>query len=667
MKKHACILGIFFLLSALLISIPHSATPTELFAEELEWTIGDTWNYKVTFQSGRDLRLSHEIIDEGYQRIDGVSYEVFILNISGIIADIGNTMPLNMKIVPGTSSITGVMYHAKDDTAQKTIMNMTAHLRGDPNDTLYSYSVNEERCEYLSEGIPPPIIDVGTVWNITRIEKVNRSTIISGGHYGNGYLYTNNTHRQIHLTNLCVEKKIQPVAAGNFSVYKIRRTDKDTPGNYSLYFLSPLIKREILLLDFLAGEPFIPHQTTELLKGYNVSSAPTSLTALFTWNPQNPGINETVTLTANRSSDPQANITSYSWSYTSHDAPHFPVTMGTGKLLFYQWQHAGIYNITLTITNTYNETDTKNRSLTIQANNPPTATFTHTPAQPHVNDQITFDASSSHDTDGEIVSYAWDWDNNGAFDDPVYTATEYHLWTTPGTYPVTLKVTDDNGGINTTTQTIIITEPSQPSTNRPPLADFSYIPQDPTDLDLISFRDLSTDPDGWVVDWLWNFGDGATSTNQHPGHHYTTNGIYTIRLTVTDDMDATHTITQDITVLNVPPTASFTTLPAIPHTVNQTITLNSTSTDPDGTIINWTWNLEENITAYGEKITHTYTHDGLVNVTLTVIDDDGDTDTTTLPLTIQKKDDQDNTPGFGFIILLTATTLVLYIRKKQYI
>jgi PKD repeat protein len=340
--------------------------------------------------------------------------------------------------------------------------------------------------------------------------------------------------------------------------------------------------------------------------------------------------------------------------------------MGTDKIQSYHWPHAGIYNITLTITNTYNETDTKTRSLTIQANTPPTATFTHTPSHPHVNDQITFDASSSHDSDGEIVSYAWDWDNNGIFDDTVYTATEYHLWTTPGTYPVTLKVMDNNGGINTTTQTISVTETSPPTDNRPPVADFSYIPQEPTVLDIISFRDLSTDTDGWVVDWLWNFGDGATSTHQHPGHQYTTTGIYTLRLTVTDDMDATHTLTHDITIRNVPPTASFTTLPSSPITVNQIITFNSTSIDPDGTIINWTWNLEENITTYGETITHTYTQDGIFNISLTVTDNNGDTDTTTLPLTIQKKDATNNTSGFEFLALLTATTIILYIRKKQH-
>jgi hypothetical protein len=131
-------------------------------------------------------------------------------------------------------------------------------------------------------------------------------------------------------------------------------------------------------------------------------------------------------------------------------------------------------------------------------------------------------------------------------------------------------------------------------------------------------------------------------------------------------MGATHTITQDITVLNVHPTASFTTLPSPPPTINHVITFNSTSIDPDGTLINWTWNLEKNLTVYGETITHTYSHDGLFNVTLTVMDDDGDTDTTTLALTIPSKEDTDSTPGFGFLALLTATALIVYLRKKQH-
>ncbi|MGH9871912.1 MAG: PKD domain-containing protein, partial [Pyrinomonadaceae bacterium] len=55
------------------------------------------------------------------------------------------------------------------------------------------------------------------------------------------------------------------------------------------------------------------------------------------------------------------------------------------------------------------------------------------------------------------------------------------------------------------------------------------------------FIDRSTDPDGQIVSWAWNFGDGGTSPEQHPVHTYALPGDYTVSLTVTDNSGLTHT------------------------------------------------------------------------------------------------------------------------------
>ncbi|MFW5946392.1 MAG: GEVED domain-containing protein, partial [Candidatus Natronoplasma sp.] len=70
----------------------------------------------------------------------------------------------------------------------------------------------------------------------------------------------------------------------------------------------------------------------------------------------------------------------------------------------------------------------------------------------------------------------------------------------------------------------------------------------PTTEDTIDFTDESTDNDGSIEEWSWDFGDGATSTSQNPSHSYDTADTYTVELTVTDDDGATDTTTQDITV-----------------------------------------------------------------------------------------------------------------------
>jgi subtilisin family serine protease len=81
-------------------------------------------------------------------------------------------------------------------------------------------------------------------------------------------------------------------------------------------------------------------------------------------------------------------------------------------------------------------------------------------------------------------------------------------------------------------------------TNELPNADFTYT----ADLLRVQFTDTSTDADGTVVAWNWNFGDSQTSTAQNPSHNFATEGTYNVTLTVTDDAGDTGSTSQNITV-----------------------------------------------------------------------------------------------------------------------
>lgn len=81
-----------------------------------------------------------------------------------------------------------------------------------------------------------------------------------------------------------------------------------------------------------------------------------------------------------------------------------------------------------------------------------------------------------------------------------------------------------------------------------PTASFTYSPSCPAKDEDVQFTDTSTDPDGTIVSWEWEFGDGGTSTEQNPTHRYSDKGTYTITLTVTDDDGLTDSHSESLTV-----------------------------------------------------------------------------------------------------------------------
>jgi PKD repeat protein len=84
----------------------------------------------------------------------------------------------------------------------------------------------------------------------------------------------------------------------------------------------------------------------------------------------------------------------------------------------------------------------------------------------------------------------------------------------------------------------------EPLPNSPPTAAFSYNISELT----VDFTDQSTDSDGYIVKWSWNFGDGSTSTAQSPIHTYAVDGTYNVSLTVTDDNGSTGSVSENVTL-----------------------------------------------------------------------------------------------------------------------
>ena len=180
----------------------------------------------------------------------------------------------------------------------------------------------------------------------------------------------------------------------------------------------------------------------------------------------------------------------------------------------------------------------------------------------------------------------------------------------------------------TFTTTLMARVIETPPDNLPPTAAFTATCSGLTcDFD----ASTSTDPDGSITTYTWDLGDGSQATGATAAHTYTA-GIYSVTLTVTDDDSATNTTTREVTATeppdNLPPTAAFTaTCSGLTCDFDA-----STSTDPDGSITTYTWDLGDGSQATGATAAHTYTA-GIYSVTLTVTDDDSATNTTTREVT----------------------------------
>jgi PKD repeat protein len=156
---------------------------------------------------------------------------------------------------------------------------------------------------------------------------------------------------------------------------------------------------------------------------------------------------------------------------------------------------------------------------------------------------IEVDASRSEDADGVIVEYRWSF-GDGEMGQGV---TASHTYSRPGTYTVALTVTDDRGAMVGKDYVI-----APRAVNQAPTARFSHWAKG---LEVGVDASGSSDPEGLVVEFDWDFGDGETARGVRASHTYEKGGSYAIRLTVADDPGATGTVSEVVSVAN-PPSSS---------------------------------------------------------------------------------------------------------------
>jgi len=191
----------------------------------------------------------------------------------------------------------------------------------------------------------------------------------------------------------------------------------------------------------------------------------------------------------------------------------------------------GVYTLIVTDAKGCTAQDT----ATINVSLPPVVTFVGVDTAGCAALCVSFDCTTAN-----IAIYAWDFGDNN--NNTASTKNPVHCYKTPGSFSVTLTLTDNNGCTSTMTKTNYITV--FPNV----LADFTASPQPTTVLNPnISFTDQST---GGAISWDWSFGDllNSTSSLQNPKFTYKDSGCYNVTLSANNQYNCPDTITKPICI-----------------------------------------------------------------------------------------------------------------------
>ncbi len=160
------------------------------------------------------------------------------------------------------------------------------------------------------------------------------------------------------------------------------------------------------------------------------------------------------------------------------------------------------------------------------------------------------------------------------------------------------------------------------SSNRAPVASFTASPSSgAAPLTVAVNAAGSTDSDGSITSYAWDFGDGGTATGVTAQHVYSQAGTYTIKLTVTDDDGARGETTRTISVTgNEAPVAELRYTAGCGLAPLQASFDASRSYDFDGNLATYAWDFGDGATGTGATVAHTYNTAGTFPVVLTVTD-----------------------------------------------
>ncbi len=319
-------------------------------------------------------------------------------------------------------------------------------------------------------------------------------------------------------------------------------------------------------------------------------------------------VGEELTFDASDSRDPDGHLVDYAWDFGDGNR-------GNGVAVSHAYAAPGRYLVTLTVrddSGTRSETDTTQSPVVV--NQPPIADAGGD--QLVTVSEVLFDARRSYDSDGEILTWQWDFGDGTSGAGP----RPRHAYTAPGRYQVVLSVTDDSETVSAEardTITVVI--------NAKPVADAGPNRTAVPGQNLTVDGSASFDPDGTISDYRWDFGDNSAGQGVTVEHVYDEPGLYQVHLQVLDDSGHHQAVdfVDALIRINAPPIAiAGEDILAAPE---QVIVLDaSASHDPDGEIASYRWTFSDGqIFTNGPRVQRSFPQPGSFSAVLEVTDDSG--------------------------------------------
>ncbi len=270
-----------------------------------------------------------------------------------------------------------------------------------------------------------------------------------------------------------------------------------------------------------------------------------------------------------------------------------------GQSFTHIYQNEGLYAVELIVLSNTGCSDTITQNIEIHAL--PDADFDFTNGCP---DQMLDFTDLSSITQGSISAWEWDFGDGGTSADQ----NAQHAYTAPGIYNVQLKVISDQGCEHSVTKPLEI--------YALPEADFTFGPA--CSGDDMSFTDQSTGGNYNLVSWMWDFGDGNTSTDQNPIHVFENPGQYDVTLTVSHEFGCSDTKLISVDV-HPTPLADFSWEGVC---ANHTFAFTDESDPVGGNLVSWVWDFGDGTSSTEQNPQHNWLEAGSYEVRLTVSSED---------------------------------------------